>query len=865
MTTPKEINSTKSAEPDTIVGHYLIKEKIGQGSFATVYKAQHKDTGQLVAIKSVLRSKLTKKLLENLESEITILKAIRHDHIVGLSECHKTNTHIHLVMDYCSLGDLSQYIKRIRNNKSTRGPLGGLPEDTVRHFLKQLASALQFLRSQNLVHRDIKPQNLLLVIPKNASMNDLPTLQVADFGFARFLPNASLADTLCGSPLYMGPEILSYKKYDAKADLWSVGAVLYEMMAGRSPFRAQNHLELLKKIQDNNDKIQFPDEKAPHSVSLMGEDLKDLVRKLLKKDPVERISFEEFFNHPAIHHQPMNIIKPSTSTSSTSSSSATVNYRKSSFSRHSPHSLPARLNSPTNNINHHHHTTSKNNNNPYEPPPFATNNNNNNSTSHQDRRLSAHIPNSTSAWPIKNDSDRLVSRNRHTSEDASPTNSRGRSAKVEFKDNSHNDMHESGAIHKRTNKHGEEEDALQEYVVLDKRTIETNQFADELNASPRSEHSGLESPRRHSSVGQVAIPRRKSSTSSDQTGYPPSSVSPGTTPPFVLSRERRISAGALAKAISMASVRLFGAGHSPPNYNRLQKTMVGSPRGFMLMGKWDHPSPSSLDEDHHQDINRYEDDEDEEEDETIAMIERIACMGHAVAKFADMKFELLMNGRHSQQQQHPHHIGLNNNNNNDSILAAEALALHVKALALLELGFKTAKLYWKKYHMDLQQQNQLQHQQNGKEPMVSRSIRLNDAVQWMRERFNECLDRATFENSKCDQDEFNEGLNGNGACVEKLLYDRALELSRSAAVHELVGENIAECEQDYRTAIWMLEAILEVCDDKEVTVEEDDKRIINKFIDSIKQRINVLRKKILEQKDQYTYHLLNQNRPYEEN
>ncbi|CAO3647582.1 unnamed protein product [Cunninghamella blakesleeana] len=770
-------------------------------------------------------------------------------------------------MDYCSLGDLSQYIKRIRNNKATRGPLGGLPEETVRHFLKQLASALQFLRSQNLVHRDIKPQNLLLVSPKKSSStesnnnnNELPTLQVADFGFARFLPNASLADTLCGSPLYMGPEILSYKKYDAKADLWSVGAVLYEMMTGKSPFRAQNHLELLKKIQDNNDKIQFPDEKTGES--LMGEDLKDLVRKLLKKDPVERISFEEFFNHHAIHNsqhyhpqqQPIDIISIKPTTSSSSSK-----HRKSSFSRHPPNSLPARLNSPIHPIS----KINNGNNNPYEPPPFANNNVATTSSPYQDRRLSAHIPNSTSAngWPIKNDPDRLVSRNRNSSDETSPNYSRARSAKVEFKDNSHNDMHESGAVHKRTNKYGEEEDVLREYVVLDRRTIETNQFADELNASPRSDQSGFESPRRPSSVGQVAIPRRKSSTSSDQTGYPPSSVSPGTTPPFVLSRERRISAGALAKAISLASVRLFGTGHSPPNYNRLQKTMVGSPRGFMLMGKW---GGGGIDQHPHY-LDDEEEDEDDEEDETIAIIERIACMGHAVAKFADSKFELLLNGRNNNNNNNNSNngigLGVNGGNNTDSILAAEALMLHVKALSLLELGFKTAKLYWKKYQFELQQN---QSPSSGKEPMVSKSIRLNDAVQWMRERFNECLDRATFEKTKCDQDEYNDGLNGNNTCVEKLLYDRALELSRSAAVHELVGENIAECEQDYRTAIWMLEAILEVGDDKDVTIEEDDRRIINKFIDSIKQRITVLRKKVHEQKDQYSYHLLNQNRFYEE-
>jgi serine/threonine-protein kinase ULK/ATG1 len=159
----------------------------------------------------------------------------------------------------------------------------------------------------------------------------------------------------------MGPEILSYKKYDAKADLWSVGAVLYEMITGRPPFRAQNHLELLKKIQESNDQIPFPDEKN-HDI-VIGEDLKDLVRKLLKKDPVERLSFEEFFLHPAVlqqqeqrqplrshsprpssYHQPATIPKPKPSPIP----------QKSSSSR-----PPSRL------------VESPENKNYYEPPPFA--------------------------------------------------------------------------------------------------------------------------------------------------------------------------------------------------------------------------------------------------------------------------------------------------------------------------------------------------------------------------------------------------------------------------------------------------------------------------------------------------------------
>ena len=191
-------------------------------------------------------------------------------------------------------------------------------------------------------------QNLLLISPTQDD-SSLPLLKVADFGFARFLPNATLADTLCGSPLYMGPEILSYQKYDAKADLWSVGAVLYEMVTGRPPFQAQNHLDLLKKIQENEDRIVFPDERpssdpnAPDKVGV-GSDLKDLIRKLLKKDPVERISFEELFLHPAITNTIPVSPSPSVSTSSTK------------------HKSPG---SPSPATKHDHETS------PYEPPPFA--------------------------------------------------------------------------------------------------------------------------------------------------------------------------------------------------------------------------------------------------------------------------------------------------------------------------------------------------------------------------------------------------------------------------------------------------------------------------------------------------------------
>ncbi len=112
-----------------------------------------------------------------------------------------------------------------------------------------------------------------------------------------------MAETLCGSPLYMAPEILGYKQYDVKADLWSVGVVLYEMSVGKPPFRAQNHIELLKKIEMARSSVRFPDEEdtgGRTDIQPLPADIKQLIRSLLKLEPVNRASFEDFFKSDAV-------------------------------------------------------------------------------------------------------------------------------------------------------------------------------------------------------------------------------------------------------------------------------------------------------------------------------------------------------------------------------------------------------------------------------------------------------------------------------------------------------------------------------------------------------------------------------------
>ncbi|KAI4318970.1 hypothetical protein MLD38_032622 [Melastoma candidum] len=259
-----------------IVGDYLVGKQIGSGSFSVVWHARHRVHGTEVAIKEIATGKLNKKLQESLISEIHILKKINHPNIVRLHDIIEVPGKINLVLEYCKGGDLSMYINRH----------GRVPEEIAKHFMQQLAMGLKVLRDNNLIHRDLKPQNLLL-----STNEDRSSLKIADFGFARSLQPRGLAETLCGSPLYMAPEIMQLQKYDAKADLWSVGTILYQLVTGRTPFNGNNQIQLLQNVVKSNE-LQFPP-----NLKDISSDCKDLCQKLLRRYPVERLTFEEFFNH----------------------------------------------------------------------------------------------------------------------------------------------------------------------------------------------------------------------------------------------------------------------------------------------------------------------------------------------------------------------------------------------------------------------------------------------------------------------------------------------------------------------------------------------------------------------------------------
>ena len=255
---------------------YVYNNKpIGVGSFAKVYKGINIINKKKVAIKKINKKKLNKKLQERLKIEIKLIQIYHnHENIVDLYDVlySDNNDYVFIIMEYCNCGDLGDYIK---NNK--------LDENNIKYYMNQLRNGIQYLIENNVIHRDLKPKNIMLT--KNYKI-----LKITDFGFARStIDDISLMDTLCGSPLYMAPEMMLNKKYNIKSDLWSIGIILYEMIYNIHPYgNPINIIDLIDRIKKK--KIYFP----KNNIS---DECLNLLSLLLQVNDNERITWNDFFNH----------------------------------------------------------------------------------------------------------------------------------------------------------------------------------------------------------------------------------------------------------------------------------------------------------------------------------------------------------------------------------------------------------------------------------------------------------------------------------------------------------------------------------------------------------------------------------------
>jgi len=268
------------------IGKYHSNGKrIGSGSYSNVYKGVDIVTGDPVAIKVVDLFQLTSrepqkkdKLLSRLKIEISIAQETDHPNLVKMLEFFQEDDKVYLIFEFCDGGDLARLLKR----------RGALPEDEARFYLQQIVEGMSYLSKNNIIHRDLKPQNILLKDDNNTTLSKRYTLKIADFGFAKETKPDILSETICGSPLYMAPELLNRRPYSSKADLWSLGVIFYEMVTDLQPVPAKSHLELVQNMQKL--KIKIP--------AYLSKNCKLLLMGLLRKKEEGRLTIEELITNP---------------------------------------------------------------------------------------------------------------------------------------------------------------------------------------------------------------------------------------------------------------------------------------------------------------------------------------------------------------------------------------------------------------------------------------------------------------------------------------------------------------------------------------------------------------------------------------
>lgn len=298
--------SSKKRKSQNKIGPWKLGRTLGRGSTGRVRLAKNIETGQLAAIKIVPKSNFKK--LENpkykhkpepgdeddavqrlpygIEREIIIMKLMSHPNIMALYDVWENKNDLYLILEYIEGGELFDYLIK----------KGKLQEYEAVNYFKQIINGINYLHQFNICHRDLKPENLLLDFNKN--------IKIADFGMAALEVNERLLETSCGSPHYASPEIVAGKNYHgAPSDIWSCGIILFALLTGHLPFDDENIRKLLLKVQSGKFVM-------PHELSW---EAKDLITKMLRVNPLDRIDIESILKHPLLTKYP----EPATSYSST--------------------------------------------------------------------------------------------------------------------------------------------------------------------------------------------------------------------------------------------------------------------------------------------------------------------------------------------------------------------------------------------------------------------------------------------------------------------------------------------------------------------------------------------------------------------
>ena len=288
--------------PNTNLDFYKYGRLIGQGAFGKVNLGLNVLTGRVVAIKSFNKKNLNSPNNENMKKiiyETNLMRKLNHPNITKILEMFEDEKYILIIMEYINGGNLFSFVKKRRK----------LTEKISKFLFKQIILGIKHIHSQNIVHRDVKLENILI------DLNN--TIKICDFGIGRILSSPDeLIHDQCGTPMYMAPEILlsskekGYKGFPV--DIWSAGIALYIMLSGTLPFSVKNENDsFLDGNNNNNKKKNIALKKAiinnePKRIEKISDNARDLLMGLLNKDPNKRLTCDEILKHPWLNNEDIN-------------------------------------------------------------------------------------------------------------------------------------------------------------------------------------------------------------------------------------------------------------------------------------------------------------------------------------------------------------------------------------------------------------------------------------------------------------------------------------------------------------------------------------------------------------------------------
>jgi serine/threonine protein kinase len=267
------VSSAATLPANVSVSDFVLLETLGTGTFGKVRLCRHRATGRFYCMKILSKEKIVRmKQQEHVQNEKWVLSQVSHPFIVRLYRTFQDDSYLYFLMEYISGGELFTCIRR-----SSR-----LSNPVAKFYAAEIALAISYLHSMNIVHRDLKPENLLL--------DQQGHIKLTDFGFAKALlgPDGRTY-TMCGTPEYIAPEVILSKGHGTPADYWSLGVLIYEMLAGHPPFFGDSNHTVFEKILQTR----------PHYPSDFDPLARDLVERLLQPDPERRLcSLEELKQQP---------------------------------------------------------------------------------------------------------------------------------------------------------------------------------------------------------------------------------------------------------------------------------------------------------------------------------------------------------------------------------------------------------------------------------------------------------------------------------------------------------------------------------------------------------------------------------------